>query len=669
MKKSLLIGLTISMVFVFNLLPLSAQHIWQKYEGNPILEGTVGGWDEGIYSMDILQMGDTLKMWYTGHDGGASGLWLFCKIGYAWSLDGIEWHKRSDPVFDIGTENWYTVRIRHPKVLYDSANEQYQMWYFGDFAGTGYATSPDGIQWTPHPDNPVDAVTPAGGWDEDGLCLAGPVIYEDDLYKTWYMNRPIGGGIIDALIGYATSTDGITWDKHSEPVLVRGEPGSWYAGLHGVFTVLPNPDGYDMWYCACRDANELYRIGHATSTDGITWYRDDPVVPVLALGPGGSFDEQITMAPCVRPDPSGEDLLWMWYTGKQTQTHDFLCSIGYATSLIGFTGLSITSDPYVVPGVGLVTITALFDGDTTNLALFADVEDENANTLDSLQLFDDGLHSDGNANDGVYANSMTAPATESTYYVGLKAVHNGAVLIDYNDLDRFTTTDPPEIEDYYFYGTDTIPNHGDAGLKMKIILRNSSQSVSVTDITAILTAIDSNAFVRSESDPTYGDIATGESDTTAGFYRIRFYDVEPDTVYAYFKLDIASDGYFFWTADTFSIFVRREGVGVQDELSIPGKFTLHQNYPNPFNPVTIIQYELPQRSDVQITIFDLLGREVTILVSEEQDAGFKSITWDATNDKGQPVSAGMYFYQIRVHDPDAIGAGEFIDVKKCVLIK
>ncbi len=108
---------------------------------------------------------------------------------------------------------------------------------------------------------------------------------------------------------------------------------------------------------------------------------------------------------------------------------------------------------------------------------------------------------------------------------------------------------------------------------------------------------------------------------------------------------------------------------VTDNQSIPNKFAFNQNYPNPFNPTTTIQYELPQRSDVQITIYDLLGRKVTTLVSKIQEAGFKSVTWNATNDHGKPVSAGVYLYQIRVCDPDGVGTGKFVQTKKMVLLK
>ncbi|NQV36470.1 MAG: DUF1566 domain-containing protein [Candidatus Marinimicrobia bacterium] len=97
-------------------------------------------------------------------------------------------------------------------------------------------------------------------------------------------------------------------------------------------------------------------------------------------------------------------------------------------------------------------------------------------------------------------------------------------------------------------------------------------------------------------------------------------------------------------------------VGDDYGLNIPSKYILNQNYPNPFNPVTTIQYNLPHRSNVQIIIFDLLGSEVKTIVSEVQNAGFKSVLWDATN-----VSSGMYFYQIR--------AGDFIQTKKMVLLK
>mgnify|MGYP000863199809 CR=1 FL=1 len=94
---------------------------------------------------------------------------------------------------------------------------------------------------------------------------------------------------------------------------------------------------------------------------------------------------------------------------------------------------------------------------------------------------------------------------------------------------------------------------------------------------------------------------------------------------------------------------------------LPEVFALHQNYPNPFNPVTTLRYDLPENGLVTINIYDMLGKQVKTLINQTQDAGYKSVIWDATNDYGKPVSAGMYLYQIQ--------AGEYISTKKMVLLK
>ena len=97
------------------------------------------------------------------------------------------------------------------------------------------------------------------------------------------------------------------------------------------------------------------------------------------------------------------------------------------------------------------------------------------------------------------------------------------------------------------------------------------------------------------------------------------------------------------------------------DATIPQVFELHQNYPNPFNPTTSINYDLPANEFVSINVFDLMGREVKTLVNKNQVAGFRSVQWNATNNLGQPVSAGMYIYTIQ--------AGEFRHTRKMVLLK
>ena len=94
---------------------------------------------------------------------------------------------------------------------------------------------------------------------------------------------------------------------------------------------------------------------------------------------------------------------------------------------------------------------------------------------------------------------------------------------------------------------------------------------------------------------------------------------------------------------------------------IPIAYTLHQNYPNPFNPITSLRYDLPEQAQVTLTVYDLMGREVTQLVNTTQEAGYRSVQWDATNMNGKPVSAGVYLYQIH--------AGDFVQTRKMVLLK
>ncbi|SVD56773.1 uncharacterized protein METZ01_LOCUS409627, partial [marine metagenome] len=104
-----------------------------------------------------------------------------------------------------------------------------------------------------------------------------------------------------------------------------------------------------------------------------------------------------------------------------------------------------------------------------------------------------------------------------------------------------------------------------------------------------------------------------------------------------------------------------ERFSLNKKPAVPTVFMLHQNFPNPFNPITTLRYDLPSDALVTLSIYDMLGREIAQLVKDPQEAGFKSIQWDATDSMGRPVSAGVYLYQIQ--------AGEFVQTKKMVLLK
>ncbi len=101
--------------------------------------------------------------------------------------------------------------------------------------------------------------------------------------------------------------------------------------------------------------------------------------------------------------------------------------------------------------------------------------------------------------------------------------------------------------------------------------------------------------------------------------------------------------------------IRTPLVGVGDEI-IPLTYALNQNYPNPFNPITNIQFTIPEQADVKLRIYNVLGRQVDVLVNETLPIGHHQILWNPRN-----LSSGVYFYKLE--------AGSFIKTRKMILLK
>lgn len=122
------------------------------------------------------------------------------------------------------------------------------------------------------------------------------------------------------------------------------------------------------------------------------------------------------------------------------------------------------------------------------------------------------------------------------------------------------------------------------------------------------------------------------------------------------------DGGITFTSDPYSITMltlRNVNLTSIEESYIsdkPSRFELKQNYPNPFNPSTVIKYELPENSHVQLEVFDVLGHKVATLINEEQPQGSQNVKFDATG-----LSSGLYFYRIQ--------AGAYIETKKMLKLK
>jgi predicted GH43/DUF377 family glycosyl hydrolase len=301
-----------------------------KYSGNPIVKkGTGSSWDNThVNRAFVLYNGTGYMMWYGGTD--ASKL----QIGFATSSDGISWTKYSgNPVLTISSSGWDSRHVTSPFVLYDG--KTYKMWYQGQDASTdwqiGYATSTDGINWNKYSNNPVLKIG-SSGWDSH--YVTNPNIYYDgSQYKMWFTGLgDIGGGNVPYQIGYATSIDGINWDKYlNNPIITAS---GFYTGV-GHLSVHYEKGKYYGYY-GRKFSSTNHEIYHATSVDGINWV-NYPNNPVLTKGSSGSWDDNFVLTPRIF---FNDNQYFLYHAGNDGSNSQ----IGLARSKFNTSG-NLTSEP------------------------------------------------------------------------------------------------------------------------------------------------------------------------------------------------------------------------------------------------------------------------------------------------------------------------------------
>lgn len=344
-KFSTISSTVLSIILILFGKEISAQTNFTHVTDHPVFSyGASGEWDDGtVWNPAVIKDGDTLRMWYTGFD---CSVWESPKgkIGYAWSLDGIEWHRfAGNPVLS-GELSWEASSLYGCAMIKDG--DTFKMWYgaggFPSSTKVGYATSEDGKTWSKHPD-PVLQVGPSPNWDYS-MIVPHTVVKEDSIYKMWYWGGKPGFPFESSVpqTGLATSADGINWVKYddpsttvppfssSDPVLKVGNTGEWDELRAIEPMVLPTHSGYEMWYLGVKppiDTAGIQKIGYATSTDGITWTKW-PTNPIIGTNPvwgyayyGGTvlkFNEKYHL----------------WYACFHSTVKDARPQIGYATSPI-----------------------------------------------------------------------------------------------------------------------------------------------------------------------------------------------------------------------------------------------------------------------------------------------------------------------------------------------
>jgi CubicO group peptidase (beta-lactamase class C family) len=269
--------------------------------------------------------------------------------------------------------------------------------------------------------------------------------------------------------------------------------------------------------------------------------------------------------------------------------------------------------------------------------------------IDSLTLFDDGLHGDSLSNDGIYGVHIPIQQTENFYSLSVSTVDNQtSKYFNTPDICRFTTAGPVVLDSV------SITKHWDY-FTVKPFIKNQSTATLITN--ALVNLICNDPWISSITPATrsVANIPPGATVSPSAGFTVRVDSSFPD--YFNFKVEVSSGNWPYWI-DSLQVIVSVE----QEDLQ-PLTYMLEQNYPNPFNPSTKIKYSVPQSSQVQIKVFDVLGSEVATLVNEEKNAGNYSVEFNAAS-----IPSGVYFYQLKVY-PAIGGAGDYISTKKMILLK
>jgi len=285
------------------------------------------------------------------------------RIGYATSSDGVTWIRQNsgNAVVDTGQlGDWDASGVSDPWVVDDSGT--LHMWFTG-FDGLrtriGYASSTDGITWNKDSGAVVD-LGDYGKFDEEGVS-APTVVKIAGTFHMWY----IGISGKNTGLGYATSNDGLTWTRQNNGNAVFLPTGTGTFDTDSIWapSVTFFNNVYKMYYAGYN--GNMYQIGIATSVDGTHWVRRNAGNPVL-VPTNGKFDWRNVNCPSSLWDGTIEKV---WYTGQNATT----TQLGFATGTIGAIKGTYTSPPFDFGGdVDFKNINWTFDtpaGTTATMAV------------------------------------------------------------------------------------------------------------------------------------------------------------------------------------------------------------------------------------------------------------------------------------------------------------
>ena len=297
-------------------------------------------------------------------------------------------------------------------------------------------------------------------------------------------------------------------------------------------------------------------------------------------------------------------------------------------------------------------ITALLENPLAHpLKVLVTLRDDSGRLIDSVALKDDGFHSDGAANDGMWGH-MFAPGPDGTIRASIRT----------DDLAAATSSSLADVAQFAFTRGALIAL--DRGT---IDIGRIANTLQVRDTTFI---VRNNGFAP-DSLTISVDPVNVVPDTAIAVFPTTFYIAAHDSQKIRFSVRPQLLAPQYYTAGI--TVVPKAGVaqttllkaflfeivitgGTAESAGLPEEFALQQNYPNPFNPSTTIRYGLPNRSHVTLTVFNTLGQQVSVLQNGEQEAGYHEVQFD-----GSGLASGVYLCRIQ--------AGSYVETKQLLLVR
>lgn len=272
---------------------------WIKSSQNPVLGGKLGT----CFDVSVSRQHGKYWMYFS---------WRPRKsIALTQSADGIHW---SEPLIVLSPDsqtNWEN-DVNRPVVLQHDG--RFHMWYTGQAHGRswiGYATSTDGKVWTRQSDKPM--LSPTAAWEK--VAVMCPHVLFDERSKQFRMWYSAGEQYEPDAIGYASSSDGLHWNRHPDNPIFKADPShAWEQHKVTACQVVSFDGWFYMFYIGFRDVNHA-QIGLARSRDGITDWRRLPSNPIISPTLG-TWDADACYKPSALYDERSNRWL-LWYNGRR----------------------------------------------------------------------------------------------------------------------------------------------------------------------------------------------------------------------------------------------------------------------------------------------------------------------------------------------------------------